>query len=357
MSEHKLLIINPGSTSTKIALYEDETPIFTKILRHEAEEISKFKCVIDQTGFRKKHILDFLEENNVDLSELSAVVGRGGLLKPVVSGTYEVNEYILRDLRLGDQGEHASNLGAILAKEIADSQGIPSYIVDPVVVDEMTARAKFTGFPGIQRKSVFHALNQKAVARRYAKEHDKAYTDINLIVVHMGGGISVGAHRKGRIIDVNNAVNGDGPLSPERSGSIPAAELVKICFRSGLTEEQVMKKLNGQGGMVAYLHTSDARDVIEMDLEGNPKAKLVIDAFCYQVAKSIGKCSTVLKGDVQAIIFTGGIAYSDYIISKISERVDWIAPIVVYPGEDEMLALAQGALRVLNGEEQAKEYF
>lgn len=353
---YKLLIINPGSTSTKIGVYEDEKQIFEKTLRHTAEEIAQFETIYSQKDFRKKVILDVLKENNFDIKSLDAVVGRGGLLKPIPSGTYEVNEALLEDLKIGVQGPHASNLGGILAHEIASEVNVRSFIVDPVVVDELTDVARISGVPELRRISIFHALNQKAVSKRYAKECGKKYEDLNIIVTHMGGGVSVGAHKAGRVIDVNNTLDGDGPFSPERAGGVPAGELIKMCFSGKYTQEEVYKKIVGKGGVVAYLQTNDLKAVIDKKNEGDEKCKLVYDAFIYQVAKEIGAMSTVLKGGVDAILLTGGIAYSPYVVEDLKNAIGWIAPVRVYPGEDELLALAQGGVRVLRGEEEAKKY-
>lgn len=353
---YKLLIINPGSTSTKIGVYEDEKQILEETLRHSSEEIGKYATIVEQLEFRKDVILKVLEEKNFDINTLNAVVGRGGLLKPIVGGTYSVNEAMLEDLRAGVQGQHASNLGGIIANEIANSLNIPAFIVDPVVVDELDEVARISGMPEIERKSIFHALNQKAVAKRYAKESGKAYDSLNLIVTHMGGGVSVGAHRNGRVVDVNNALDGEGPFSPERSGGVPVGDLVKLCYSGKYTHEELKKKLVGNGGTVAYLDTNDFRVVQEKAMEGDAKSKLIYDAFVFQVAKEIGKCGAVLSGKVDAILLTGGIAYSKAVTEAIKEKVSFIAPVIIYPGEDELLALAQGAVRVLNGEEKAKEY-
>ena len=287
---------------------------------------------------------------------MDAIVGRGGLLKPIVSGTYSVNDNMLKDLKENVQGEHASNLGAIIANEIARSINKPAFIVDPVVVDEMEDIARLSGVPELPRKSIFHALNQKAVAKRYAQENMKNYEDINVIVAHMGGGVSVGAHKNGRIIDVNNALDGEGAFSPERSGGIPSGDLARMCFSGKYTLEEILKKITGKGGFVAYLDTNDGRIVRQLASEGDMKAKLVYEAMGYQVAKDIGAAAAVLCGKVDAIILTGGIAYEKMMVDIIKEKVEFIAPITVYPGEDEMLALAQGALRVLNGQEEVKEY-
>ncbi|MCI2048688.1 MAG: butyrate kinase [Lachnospiraceae bacterium] len=350
------LIINPGSTSTKIGVFDDETLVFDSTLRHTTEEIAQFPNIVAQKSFRKDIILNALKEKNIDLQSLDVVVGRGGLLKPIEGGTYAVTDALRADLETGVQGQHASNLGGLLAREIGDSIGVPSYIVDPVVVDELIPVARLSGVPEISRVSIFHALNQKAVARRYAKEQGKRYEDLNLIVVHMGGGCSVGAHRNGRVIDVFNALDGDGAFSPERAGGVPSGALIKLCFESGLTEKEVYRKFVGNGGFNAYLHTNDARDVDKMVDAGDEKAKLVRDAFIFQICKNIGAEATVLKGKVDQIILTGGIAYDKAVTSAICESVSFIAPVTLYPGEDELLALCQGALRVMRGEEKAGEY-
>ncbi|WP_283697782.1 butyrate kinase [Clostridium perfringens] len=353
---YKLLIINPGSTSTKIGVYEGEKEILEETLRHSAEEILKYDTIFDQLDFRKEVILKVLKEKGIDINELDAVVGRGGMLKPIEGGTYEVNEAMVEDLKIGVQGPHASNLGGILSNEIAKEIGKRAFIVDPVVVDEMEDVARLSGVPELPRKSKFHALNQKAVAKRYAKEHNTSYEDVNLIVVHMGGGVSVGAHRKGRVIDVNNALDGDGPFSPERAGGVPSGELLEMCFSGKYSKEEVYKKLVGKGGFVAYANTNDARDLIKLSQEGDEKGSLIFNAFIYQIAKEIGSMAVVLDGEVDAIVLTGGIAYSDYVTNAINKKVKWIAPMFVYGGEDELLALAQGAIRVLDGVEEAKIY-
>jgi butyrate kinase len=352
----KSLIINPGSTSTKLGIFEDETLVMDETLRHSTEEIAKYASIIDQKDFRKNIILDFLKEKNIDVKSFNVIVGRGGLLKPIPGGTYPVTDKLIADLKTGVQGQHASNLGGILAKEIADQIGVPSYIVDPVVVDELIPLARYSGMPEISRSSIFHALNQKAVARRYAKENGKKYEDLNLIVIHMGGGVSVGAHEKGRVIDVFNALDGDGAFSPERAGGVPTGGLIRLCFSGKYTEKEIMKMAVGNGGFNAYLGTNDARDVIRRIDEGDAKAKEVMDAFIFQISKNVGAMATVLKGKVDQIIITGGIAYNERVTGAIKERVGFIAPVTLYPGEDELLALAQGALRVMNGEEKAQEY-
>ena len=352
----KSLIINPGSTSTKIGVFEDETLLFEETLRHSTEEIAQYASIVDQKDFRKQIILDLLKEKDFDIRSLQVLVGRGGMLKPIPGGTYAVSDDLLHDLKIGKQGQHASNLGGILAREIGDEIGVPSYIVDPVVVDELMPIARYSGVPELPRTSVFHALNQKAVAKRYAKEKGVSYESLNLIVVHMGGGVSVGAHEKGRVIDVFNALDGDGAFSPERAGAVPSGALIRMCFSGEYTEKEVYKKIVGGGGFNAYLGTNDMRDVAKMIDEGDTHADEVREAFILQVCKNIGSMSCVLKGKVDAIIVTGGIAYNKAVVDKMEERAGFIAPFTVYPGEDELLALAQGALRVLNGEEKAMEY-
>ena len=352
----KSLIINPGSTSTKIGVFEDENLLFEETLRHSTEEISQYETIVDQKDFRKKIITDLLASKNFDIHSLNVVVGRGGMLKPIPGGTYAVTDELLADLKKGVQGQHASNLGGILARELADSIGVPAYIVDPVVVDELMPIARYSGMPEIPRGSIFHALNQKAVAKRYAKEIGKPYESLRLIVVHMGGGVSVGAHEGGRVVDVFSAFDGDGAFSPERAGGVPCGALVKMCFSGKYTEKEVYSKLIGKGGFNAYLGTNDMRDVTKRANEGDEKAAEAKQAFLLQVAKDIGSMACVLNGKVDQIILTGGIAYGKDVCEVLKERTGWIAPVTVYPGEDELLALAQGAMRVMNGEEKVMEY-
>lgn len=352
----KSLIINPGSTSTKIGVFEDETLLFEETLRHSTEEIAKYASIVDQKDFRKDIILNLLKEKNFDIHSLQVIVGRGGMLKPIPGGTYAVSDTLLTDLKVGKQGQHASNLGGILARELADSVGIPSYIVDPVVVDELIPIARYSGVPELPRISVFHALNQKAVAKRYAKESGRAYDSLNLIVVHMGGGVSVGAHKDGKVIDVFNALDGDGAFSPERAGGVPSGALIDMCFSGKYNRGEVYKKICGNGGFNAYLHTNDMREVEKMADSGDEKAIIIREAFIFQVAKDIGSMACVLDGKVDRIIVTGGIAYDKHVVESLKKKAEWIAPFSVYPGEDELLALAQGALRVINGEEKAMVY-
>jgi len=351
----KILIVNPGSTSTKIGLFEDETPIFEKVLRHTMDELAGYEKIGDQYDFRMQLIMDALEESGVAVNELSAVCGMGGLVKPIASGTYYVNDAMKADLQSGNFGDHASNLGGLIARAIGDKVGAPAFIVDPVVVDEFIPISRITGHPALVKRSIFHALNQKATARKYCKEHGKSYDEVNLVVVHMGGGISVTAHEKGRAIDSNNALDGDGPFTPERSGTLPVGDLAALCFSGKYTHADIKQLIKGKGGMVGYFGTNDLMDLQER-AKTDPEVKLVIDALALQVSKEIAQMSVAMCGKVDAIILTGGIAYSDYITGEIAKRVDFIAPVKRYPGEDELAALNLGALRVVRGEEKGKEY-
>lgn len=357
MEEELILAINPGSTSTKIAVFRNTKEVFLKNIKHSAEEIDKFAQITDQYEFRKNIILRELEENSIHIANIVVVVGRGGLVKPIRSGVYEVNEALIKDLKVGVLGQHASNLGGLIAHDIAKS--LPSaraFIADPVVVDELDDIARISGHPEFERISIFHALNQKAIARQHAKAVSQTYEALNLIVAHLGGGISVGAHKQGRVIDVNQALDGEGPFSPERSGTLPTGSLVKMCFSGKYTIQEMQKMLTGKGGFVAYLGTNDAYEVEKRALSGDEKAKLIMDAMAYQVAKEIGAMSTVLKGDVDAILLTGGIAYGKPVVDAITERVRHICPVYVYPGEDEMRALAMNGNMVLKGETEPLEY-
>ncbi len=353
----KILTVNPGSTSTKIGVFEDEKEIFVKNIHHETEEVSKYAVITDQKGFRKAIILETLKEAGIELSTIDAVVGRGGLVKPIVSGTYETTDKLLQDLEAGVSGQHASNLGGLLAHDIAaDCGNVPSFIVDPVVVDELTDIARISGHPKLPRVSIFHALNAKAIAKRYAKDIGKKYEDLNLIVAHLGGGVSVGAHKAGKVVDVFNGLDGDGAFAPERSGGLPSGALVKMCFSGEVDAKQAYRMVVGEGGVVAYLGTNNMMEVENRAKAGDEKAKLVREAFAYQICKDIGAMSAVLEGKVDQILITGGVAHDKGMMEQIKERVSFIAPVSVYPGEDELLALAQGALRVLNKEEEAKIY-
>lgn len=353
----RILAINPGSTSTKIAIFDGENQVFVKNIKHSSEELANFKSIADQYEFRKQVILEELKMNDIDISTLDAVIGRGGLIKPVPSGVFKINDLMREHLRIGYSGEHASNLGGLIADSIASSIGLAvSYIADPVVVDELQDLARISGHPLFENISIFHALNQKAIARTYAKDIGKKYEDLNLIVAHMGGGISVGAHFQGRIIDVNQALDGAGPFSPERSGTLPMNKVIKACYSGKYTFEEMKKMIVGKGGYVAYFGTNDALSIEKAAADGDPKAKLIEDAMAYQVAKEIGSAAAVLKGKVDAIILTGGLAYGKPFVSQIKQYVTWIAPIFEYPGEDEMRALAMNALMILKGEIEAKEY-
>lgn len=353
---HSILTINPGSTSTKVALYEDERPLFMETIHHSAEELAAFPHIADQYAFRRDAVLSLLDEQGIRLDSLDAVVGRGGILRPIPSGTYRVNDKMLDELRHPKVREHASNLGAIIADEIARRAGIPAFIVDPVCVDEFDDIARISGLPEIERRSLSHALNLKAAARRAARELGQRYDQVNLVVVHLGGGISVTAHRRGRMVDVNQALDGTGPFAPERAGGLPVGDVIRLCYSSKYTYEEMIKKIAGRGGLVAHLGTNDARQVERRIEEGDQHARLIYQAMAYQIAKEIGLMATVLKGDVDAIVLTGGLARSKMLVAWIVERVEWIAAVMIYPGEDEMLAMAQGVLRVLRGEEEARDY-
>lgn len=352
----QILTINPGSTSTKIAVFEDEKEIFSKTLRHSAEELTPFATIASQFQFRKGIIISELNQAGVDIHSFQAIVGRGGLVKPIESGIYEVSDALAHDLEHPVMGEHASNLGGLIARDIAQeiSNGAKAYIADPVVVDELEPIARISGHPAIKRVSIFHALNQKVIARTYAKENGKKYEELNLIVAHMGGGVSVGVHCHGRVIDVNNGLDGDGPFSPERSGGLPTGALVELCY-SGKSKTEIKKMLKGEGGVMAYLGTNDMR-LVEEKAMTDPEYALIQNAMCYQIGKEIGATAAVLKGKVDAILLTGGIAYGKPITDLITEMVSFIAPVKIYPGEDEMRALAMNGLMVLRGEIQPKHY-
>ncbi|MFB6342554.1 butyrate kinase [Saccharicrinis sp. FJH62] len=353
----KILVINPGSTSTKISVFSDTDEVFTITIRHSAIELEPYQKISDQYAFRKEVIVNTLKNKGFELDKFNAIVGRGGLIRPVVSGTYEVTERLLSDLKKGVMGEHASNLGGIISSELAKSiPNCKAYISDPVVVDELEPVARVSGHPLFERKSIFHALNQKATARKYARETGRKYEDLNLVVAHMGGGITIGAHKKGRVIDVNNGVDGYGPFSPERAGTIPAGDLAKLCFEGRYTLYEVKRMLNGQGGLMAHLGTNQAHLVQKKAQEGDPKSNLILSAMAYQVGKEIGSMSSVLEGDVDAILLTGGIANNTYVVDRIMKMVKNFAPVKIYPGEEEMRALAENTLRILNNEEECKIY-
>ncbi len=351
-----ILAINPGSTSTKIGIFKRTECLEEIVIRHSSDVISSFNSVYDQYEFRKDLVVSSLEEKGYKVQDFAAIVGRGGMLKPIPSGTYLVNEAMLEWVKKAPRGEHASNLGCVIARIIADEIGVNAYIVDPVAVDEMADIARITGMPQFERDSLFHALNQKAVAKRYAKAKGIAYDSLNLIVAHLGGGISVGVHEKGLVVDVNNALDGDGPMSPERSGTVPLGKLYKAIFNNEYTLEEIKKMNYGQGGLVAHLNSNDGREIGKMIDAGDKKAELVYGALAYQVAKEIGSAAAVLSGKVDAIIITGGLAYDQRLVSWIKDRVGFITDIEVYPGEDELLALVEGTLRVLDGEEEPQIY-
>jgi len=353
----KILAINPGSTTTKVAVFQNTTPILVRTIHHTPEELEKYKTYAEQYQYRKDIICEELKSAKINLELIRVVVGRGGLLRPIESGVYEVNEKMLYDLQNSPFGEHASNLGGLIAYGF--SQTLPNakaYIADPVVVDELEPIARVSGHPAFRRVSIFHALNQKAVARDYAKSIMRDYEELNLIVVHLGGGITVGAHQKGRVIDVNQGLDGDGPFSPERSGTLPVGQLVEACFSGAYTKAKLKRMIKGEGGLVAYLGTNSAYEVEKRIHEGDKEAKFYFEAMAYQVAKEIGAMCPVLKGNVDAILITGGIAHSKLFVNLLMERVYRIAPIHVYPGEDEMRALALNGLRVVLGEVKPKEY-
>ncbi|MDE5629206.1 MAG: butyrate kinase [Muribaculaceae bacterium] len=352
---YKILAINPGSTSTKIAVYTDDHPDFTLSIDHAPEDLAQFASVVEQYNWRKDLIETALADNGINIRDFSAIIGRGGIVSPIESGVYEVNDDLVYDLQRARM-QHASNLGGLIARDIADEIGVKAYIADPVVVDEMMPYARISGLPELPRESVFHALNQKAVARLFAKENGKNYEDLNLIVCHMGGGCTVSAHRRGRVVDTTNALDGCGPFSPERSGSLPPGPLIHLCFSGKYTEEELIKKVHGAGGLVAHLGTTSVPEVLDRIQNHDLHAMLVLRAMCYTICKEIGSMAVAMKGDVDAILLTGGIAHSKRVTDFIADHVAYIAPIYVYPGENELRALAGNALAVLRGERIPKEY-
>ncbi|WDV46798.1 butyrate kinase [Clostridiaceae bacterium M8S5] len=350
-----ILVINPGSTSTKIAIYDGHSEVFTKTIDHDAKKIDGYKDIASQFDFRKESVLEFLKEQNFDIKELVCAVGRGGVgLKPVKSGAYEVNDLMIDRLKNKPVIEHASNLGAIIAKNIADEVGCKAYIYDSVATDELLDVARLSGLPEISRTSAFHALNSRATAMKVAKDNNTTYNDKNFIVAHLGGGISVSVHQKGRAIDI--VADDEGPFSPERAGTLPTTKVLKLAFSGEYDLRGMKKRLRGNGGVKAYLNTTDMREVTKMANSGDEKAKLVIDAMVYQVAKSIGSLATTLNGEVDYIVVTGGIAYDKYISAELTKRVSFIAPVHVEAGENEMSALASGVYRVMLNEEKAHDY-
>lgn len=356
MTEPKILVINPGSTSTKLALFQGLEELFASTINHEQQELEKFAAISDQLEFRLGLIEDFLVEQDIAPREIAAVVGRGGLLKPIPGGTYEVNQQMLADLKEGLQGEHASNLGGQLAHALAKKAGAPAFIVDPVVVDELTPLARLSGHPDLPRRSIFHALNQKAVARRYAREKGSKYQEVEVIVTHLGGGISCGLHRQGRVIDVNNALSGEGPYSPNRTGGLPTLDLAELCLSGKYSAAEMKEKLLKSGGVAGYLGTTNMIEVEEKARAGDEEYDKIFRGMAYQVSKEIGSLAAVSGDKIEAILLTGGIAHSRYFVRLVRERVDFLAPVEIYPGEEEMQALAAGAYRVLTGQEEAREY-
>lgn len=354
--KNSILVINPGSTSTKLSIYENRQEAATKTIRHTAEELVQFEGVIDQKNFRRQVIIDFMKEVGFKPDQLEAVVGRGGLLKPIPGGTYLVEENMLKDLTEERFNTHASNLGAILAYDIAQLAGVDAYIVDPVVVDEMIDLARVSGLKGIERRSVVHALNQKAVARKVLEEKNKEYETSNVIIAHLGGGSSIAAHENGKMIDVVNGLDGEGPFTPERTGGLPLYDFAQMILDEKLDLNEIKKRLAGNGGINSYLNEIDLRRVVERIEKGEEEARLYLEAMTYQVAKAIGEMATVLKGKVDFIILTGGAAYGDFVVNHITERVNWIAPVEVMAGEMEMDALHIGVTRVLDKKEEVKHY-
>jgi butyrate kinase len=353
---YRILVINPGSTSTKLAVYKNENPIAEESIHHTPEEFRDCATMLDQKDIRYGYVMKMLEKNGIRPEGLNAVVGRGGVIKPIESGTYAVNDKMKQDLIDNAATIHASALGGLMADELGAQYGIPAFVVDPVVVDEMEQLAKLSGIPGIERRSIFHALNAKSVVRKCAKELGIKYEDGRFVVAHMGGGITVGAHRYGRVIDVNDGLSGEGPFSPERCGTVPLAPVIEMCYSGKFTKEEMLAYLSKNGGMLAYLGTNDMRQVEKYIRNGDDYSALVMDSMAYQVSKEIGAMVAVLEGRLNAIILTGGLAYSHRFTASIKQRVDQIAPVITYPGENELSALAEGALRVLRGEEAVREY-
>ncbi|WP_217222737.1 butyrate kinase [Desertibacillus haloalkaliphilus] len=354
-NQYKILAINPGSTSTKLALYEGDQEIFRTSIKHDENDLNTFANVIKQKDYRKKEVLHAIQSNGISCADLSAVVGRGGMLKSLKSGTYLINKQMIDDLECSRFGEHASNLGAIIAAEIGDNHDIPAYIVDPVVVDELSDIARLSGIPEVERQSQLHALNIKAVSRKASRYFNKPRESLHFVIVHLGSGISIAAERGGKIIDVNNA-NNEGPFSPERTGTLPAKQLVKLCFSGKYTEDELLDRITKTGGLYAYLGTKNFTEIEEQMNRGHKQATFVVNGMIYQIAKEIGAMSTVLGGEVDAILLTGGITFSDYVVNELISRVQFLAPIYSFPGEEELEALALGALRVLLEQEPVNRY-
>ncbi len=357
MDANYILVINPGATSTKIAVYLDNRSVFLKTIRHECGELEAFSRTTDQLGYRLNLVLTEVEANHIPFDSVGVIIARGGLLHPIESGVYEVNETMIRDLEAGVMGDHASNLGGLIAHSLLQTfSRAGAYIADPVVVDEMQDVARISGHPKFERKSIFHALNQKSVARTYAQSRGMEYEELNLVIAHLGSGISVGAHQKGRVIDVNNALDGEGPFGPERSGTLPAGALAKYCLEIDVSWPDVKKMLIGEGGLFAYVGHKDAQLIEKGAREGDPESMLLQKAMAYQISKEIGAMATVLNGKVDAILITGGIAHNPDLTGEVKERVGFIAPVLIYPGEDEMRALAQNGTLLLGGKISVRKY-
>ena len=352
----KILVINPGSTSTKFAVSDGKEQLFSKTIRHTKEELDRFETIPDQKYFRFDNIKDALAESGLSLDDIDAVASRGGIVKPIESGTYDINEALVADLKGPRAGLHASCLAGLIGYELKQQYHIPAFIVDPVVVDELADVARLTGIPNVERVSIFHALNQKAISRECAHDMNKEYEECNFVVAHMGGGISVAAHQKGRVVDVNNAIGGDGPFSPERSGTVASLTIAELIANETFSKDDIKKLATGKGGLTAYLGTNDLREVERMIDDKDDYAMLIFEGMAYQIAKEIGAMAAVLKGEIDAIILTGGLAYSKRFTEIITEYVRFAAPVKLYPGEFEMEALASAVLRVLKGEEESKVY-
>ena len=363
----RILVINTGSTSTKIAVYDAGEVMFEKNLTHSAEEIARYESVMDQGGMRRDTITDFLSEKGVALESIDVAMARGGLITPIKTGVYEVNQAMRDALMSGKDGVHACNLSALIADDIAaevnkvrEAKGIAekcrAYIADPPMADEMLAEVKVGGLPEFERRTLFHALNSRAMVRRYARSVGKTNKDVTVIVAHMGGGSSVSLHRHGLVIDTNDALGGDGPISPERAGSVPGFPLVDMCFSGEYTKAEIKKKLVGRGGAVAYFGTNDMREISAMAEAGDQAAATFLKGFCVSVAKYVGALATVVGGKVDAIVLTGGIAHSKLIVDDIKERIGFIAPVEVYAGENELESLAENGYGILAGEFEIKYY-
>lgn len=351
----KILVINPGSTSTKIAVYLEEKPILLHSVRHSAEEIAAFNDISEQEPMRRKIVLDELRQMDIPL-DFDAVIGRGGLAKPVAGGVYEINQQMLDDVRKAEH-KHACDLGCVIAYTIAkDIPGCRSFIADPGVVDELSPLARISGSPHMQRICIWHALNQRAIAKRFANQIGRKYEELNLIVCHLGGGISIAAHEHGKAVDANNALDGEGPFSPERAGSLPAADLIRLCYSGKYTQQQLLQRIAGKAGLTAHLGTNDMKEIERRIQNGDKHAELIVDAMIYHTAKHIAAESAVLYGNIDAILITGGMARSEYVVSRLRKRIDFLAPTYCYPGEDEMEALAMNALAVMRGQCEAKIY-